>query len=108
MATEKRAIKQSHEAERPILIDEKDGICELCAKHDDGQCDVCGGSLTTKDPSMGTSGYQSVLPTHFHLEMVGGEGGKAPGRNGKYAELCYKCHRADRKRVYGSDYGESG
>lgn len=100
--------KKEASADRPILIDEKDGRCELCAEHSDGKCDVCGKKLDPKDPEMKGHGYQSVRPTHYHLEVIGGEGLMAPGRRSMFAELCYKCHRADRKKVYGADYGEKG
>jgi hypothetical protein len=87
---------------RPVLIDLNDGPCEMCAAHKQGICDHCGKKIDPRDPNMGVNGYQSVKASHFHLRPVEG----LPGREGRHAELCYECHRADRLAVYGEGYGE--
>ena len=82
---------------RPILIDENDGLCEICAAHRSFHCDRCGKVVDPRDVNMGKAGYQSVRPSHFHLVQING----IPGRRGIFEELCYGCHRADRFAVYG-------
>lgn len=87
---------------RPVIIDPADGPCEICEAHRAGLCDRCEKKIKPQDASMGSSGYQSVRPSHFHLKQIEGIQGKA----GFFDELCYACHRQDRLNAYGKNYGE--
>jgi hypothetical protein len=81
--------------DRPILIDEKDGACNICASHQQGKCDECGKAIPVYE-NMSGNGFQSPLPSHFHLEMVSG----VQGRRAKFAELCLACHKKAYKKAY--------
>src|SRR5262245_30622628 len=87
------------EKEAPPIYDIGDAPCKLCRKHKDGICDECGGPIAGKshDVNMGASGYQSIAPSHFHLKTIEG----VQGKSSYFAELCLKCHKADRVAMYG-------
>ncbi len=75
---------------RPTIIDLADGACEICKKHQPFFCDRCGTKIKNYR-EMNGSGFQSVIPTHFHITSVSGYEGK----EAKYAELCYRCYVLD-------------
>jgi len=96
MASRKKAVKDAAAPiERPTLIDEQDGVCEICAKHKDGLCDRCHKKIPVYE-NMGGRGYQSVVPSHFHLRAVEGNNGRAA----LWEELCAECYQKHRKQVY--------
>jgi hypothetical protein len=95
---------------RPLLIDEQDGPCDLCASWaankmgvdpDTGatyrRCDGCGGRIPVL-PQMQGLGYASVTPHHYHLRGLGPS--RIPGRAGVFTELCPTCYAAHRHQVY--------
>jgi hypothetical protein len=96
-------------ANRPVLIDEQDGPCEICrewASHKttlgkDGKaiyhCDSCGEPIPVLG-LMGGRGFDSVRPHHLHLRGIGPSG--IPGRAGVHRELCPRCYREDRAEAY--------
>ena len=80
---------------RPILIDESDGRCEICAAHEPGLCDLCKEAIPVYE-NMGGSGYCSPKPSHYHLVMVEG----TPGRSARLEELCLDCYRQRHAEAY--------
>lgn len=80
---------------RPVLIDERDGPCELCASRKRQFCAECGIAIPVYE-NMGGNGFQSVMPDHFHLRPIEG----LSGREAKFKELCLACYQAHRKQVY--------
>jgi hypothetical protein len=88
-------MKNNDELARPTLIDERDGVCNICTLRRPGVCDDCGIGIPTYE-NMSGNGYQSPKPSHFHLEMVAG----VQGRRAKYQELCKICYDALYERTY--------
>ena len=82
-------------ADRPILIDQADGACELCAVHKSGTCDHCGEKIISGEWMAG-NGYQSPKPHHFHIKPVLG----LQGREAVFSELCLGCYRLAHKEAY--------
>lgn len=87
---------------RPILIDQADGPCEICAdrvtaneKAGRRLCTRCGAGFLNYQ-NMGGNGFQSVKPHHYHLEPVEG----TMGRRCVWDELCHECHVRDRQEAY--------
>lgn len=81
---------------RPIIIDERDGACEICAdwrtkpEGFEGNahfCNKCKEQLPQMLNMQG-NGYLSPRPDHFHLRPVLG----INGREALYAELCADCY----------------
>jgi hypothetical protein len=89
------AKKAAATSDRPILIDDRDGPCEICAKHKDGICDKCKKKIPEYE-NMAGNGYQSVTPTHFHITSLEG----ITGRRSKHAELCVTCYQKHRAEIY--------
>lgn len=81
---------------RPVLIDEADGACEICAEWSGkpGCCKACGEALPEG------RGIESCVPHHFHLTVINGS---CPGRRGIPQELCKECAIALRLKVYPPD-----
>lgn len=80
---------------RPILIDLGDGPCEHCAACKPAHCDQCGGPVGSYE-NMGTAGFQSPKPHHWHLRPVEG----VTGRQSVYQSLCLSCYRAAYSAAY--------
>jgi len=86
---------------RPVLIDERDGACEICAKwrdkpapseHDKPastlrRCNECDNDIP-QYLNMAGSGFQSPGPHHYHLRGVLG----INGRESIFSELCVECY----------------
>ena len=107
MATKKKAARASRPSfERPLIIDENDGPCEICAAKTNGVCGLCGrdkdlmcGVHSDNTKNVESGGFQSPRPSHYHLTPIDG----INGRRAYWAELCYKCYQAEYKAVYGKD-----
>lgn len=92
---------------RPVLIDEQDGKCEICAEwqalnSSENKTRYC---VTCKEPvssltEMQGNGYQSPRPNHFHLKATLG----LNGREAIFSEHCYGCYCALYKEVYNKPY----
>lgn len=89
---------------RPVLVDEADGPCEICAdwaarkRTEAGRhCDACGVAIPVLLNMFG-NGYDSVRPHHFHLRGIGPSG--TPGRAAVHRELCTDCYRLDFAAAY--------
>lgn len=77
---------------RPTLIDEQDGKCPICSGWDElkvngKHCADCK-QLIPDMLNMGSNGYESPKPDHFHLRPVMG----ISGRESMMAELCADCY----------------
>jgi hypothetical protein len=98
---------------RPVLIDQADGPCEICAEwakrkyvqvaangkiRYDYRCDGCDGIIPNVGPPANGRGIQACVPHHFHLRGVGPSG--VPGREGVFQELCLDCAIKMRLKVY--------
>lgn len=86
--------------ERPVLVDEADGKCEICDAHEMTKCDACGKKIPVY-LNMGGSGYQSPKPSHYHIGVVGG----VQGRRCKWSELCLECYKKEYLSNYGKEFG---
>lgn len=95
--------------ERPILIDQNDGPCDICETWSKNKlsppdssgkshrkCDECAKIIPIMDGMWG-NGIQSTMPHHFHLKAVNGW---APGREGIFQELCLECYIAHRQKYW--------
>lgn len=96
---------------RPILIDEADGPCEICAEWAAGKhvldengkflgyrCDECKQLIKPFNPVVDPRGSHSVNHHHFHVVGVGTAG--SPGRRGIVQELCLPCYVKHRQKIY--------
>lgn len=88
-------VKPADAVARPVLVDEQDGACELCAAHEAGKCDGCGKQIPVYE-NMGGNGYRSPRPTHYHLRAVLG----VNGREAVFGEYCVACYRQAYKEAY--------
>ena len=113
---------------RPLIIDENDGPCEICAARRNGVCDECGldgrkcieaceakcasgdrrehqsiglmrGVHSDNTKHVGASGFESPRPSHYHLTPILG----VNGRRAHWGELCYDCYRSAYITEYGKD-----
>jgi len=85
---------------RPVLIDEQDGACEICAGWRENttagrSCNACGDTLE-QYLNMQGNGFQSPVPHHFHLRPVLG----VNGRESIFAEYCVDCYLDAFKEKY--------
>jgi hypothetical protein len=86
---------------RPIIIDVNDGPCELCAAQQAGVCYHCRVPIPNYE-NMNGSGYQSIRPTHYHIEMNMAIS-TLPIRRSFPVELCRECYRREWTYVYQTD-----
>lgn len=103
-------------AARSIIVDLSDGPCQLCAitearskaaSESAGRpvpvCSRCGADDFTQGvhsdgtKHMGSAGFRSVKPSHYHLWI--GESAAA-GKEAQWDELCINCYREDYMRAY--------
>ena len=107
-ATKKTARKKAAPAavstdapERPILRDDRDGPCEICGKRKAGICDKCHKKIPEYE-NMGGNGYQTAVPTHFHITTLEG----IQGRRAMHGELCLDCYKKHRAEHYPNEKWE--
>ena len=101
------------QSDRPILVDESDGICQTCEAwracgpfSRDGRlvcnCHRCGAEIK-RYQNMNGDGFSAVRPHHWHIRPVGameGGGGAVAGREGMYETLCFDCYLQDFRECY--------
>lgn len=91
-------------SKRPILIDEKDGECEICAGWNSLPRETRNGRLYRtcyeckkqigNYQNMNGAGFRSPSPHHWHIELIVTTHGGEPftGKRPYYSELCLECY----------------